>query len=967
MDTDHVDTESFSPGTVVSARGRLWRVDQRDEEVLTATPIDSGDAKQQRFYLPVENVSRSQLDWPSRELIGTPQAQDLLLRAHRLSMLHGTAPLLSLQRSRVIPKNFQLVPVVMALEMQERVRMLLADDVGLGKTIEAGLIITELMARQRASRALVVVPAALREQWREALEYFFHLPARIISSRHRREMERELPAGASPWGQFPVLITSIDYAKQPAVKNQILEQDWDIALFDEAHLAAKPHESSPGQSASTQRWEFAQAVAASERIKHLLLLTATPHNGYTDSFASLLQLLDEELVSGPSHEPNIHGGRATGHVCQRRRQDVQEWFGSEPSENPFPDRDQDEIIVAPTAYEKEAIDAVEEYGQRVLSSAEKGSAQAQTLANWTVLHLHKRALSSPEALRQSLQNRKESLQQRIEEELSAEVSISEGEAKANVFDEDTGERLDSEEASKRTERSVFGDVSAIENELEQLEVAIEAASGVTASRDGKLTKLLDVVLPNRLRDDPKVIVFTRYVDTLDYLHEQIGESDRFADTEVFTIHGGLPERKRREVFKNFDRSDKAVLVATDAISEGMNLQHAAAQVIHYELPWNPNRLEQRNGRVDRFGQQKDTVHIRTMVMDETLDASIMSVLVEKAAEIRRQYGFSPPYFGEETDIMELLAQHDIKVGPQQLHLFNEEEEPQQAPGGGESTVEDPFSPDTLDRIEGDSFYGQTNVHLPDIEKRLEETERTIGSPEQIEAFVRSGLSRFGCEIEENADDSLTVTIAHPELRTTSMGSLIERATFDPAYGLDDPDVTVLDLGHPLVRRLVEVVKQETFRPSEEHYGRTSYYVVEEAEEVSAVFHLLARYAVGGEEGAPSSVLEELVPVGLPVYGGDTLTEVQTEALLEAEATPQTRTDAEVRETIEDLFGFREDLQESLRGAVAERRTEIAEQRERIREELSSRGDRQPTEWAEGIDEVAEGSFDVLTMTAYYPA
>ena len=959
-----MEAKSFSPGTVVSARDRLWRVDQQDGHVLTATPIDSGDAGQQRFYIPVEDVTRSQLDWPSRELIGTPQAQDLLLRAHRLSMLHGTAPLLSLQRSRVIPKNFQLVPVVMALEMQERVRMLLADDVGLGKTIEAGLIITELMARQRASRVLVVVPAALREQWREALEYFFHLPARIISSRHRREMERELPAGASPWGQFPVLITSIDYAKQPAVKNQILEQDWDVALFDEAHLAAKPHETSPGQSASTQRWEFAQAVSTSERVKHLLLLTATPHNGYTDSFASLLRLLDEELVSGPSHDPTILGDRAADHVCQRRRQDVQEWFGQDSTDSPFPDRDQKEIIVPPTAYEQKAIEAVEEYGQQVLSSAEKGSAQTRTLANWTVLHLHKRALSSPEALRQSLQNRKESLQQRVQEELSAEVSISEDEAKANVFDEDTGERLNSEEASKRTERSVFGDVAAIENELEKLETAIEAADAVTPSRDNKRTRLLQTVLPDRLREDPKVIIFTRYVDTLEYLAEEIGGSDRFADTEVFTIHGGLPERKRREVFRAFDRTDKAVLVATDAISEGMNLQHAAAQVIHYELPWNPNRLEQRNGRVDRFGQQKDTVHIRTMVMDETLDASIMSVLVEKAAEIRSQYGFSPPYFGEETDIMELLAQHDIKVGPQQLHLFEEESSGSKKAAG---EIEDPFSTDTLDRIEDDSFYGQTDIHLPDIQERLEETKRTIGSPEQIEKFVRSGLSRFGCRVEENDDGSLKIVVGHPELRTASVGRTIERATFDPAYGLDDPDVITLDLGHPLVRRLVELVKQETFRPSEEHYGRTSYYVVEEAEQVSMVFHLLARYAVAGEKGAPSSVLEELVPIGLPVYGEGVLSEEQTDALLRADPLAQTRTDAEVQEAIEALFSDREDLKETLREKVVRRRTEIADERSRMREELSSQGDGQPTEWAEGIDEVAEGSFDVLAMTVFYPS
>jgi len=956
--------QSFSPGTVISARDRLWRVDQQEDKILTATPIDSGDAGQQRFYLPVEDVNRSNLDWPSRELVGAQAAQDLLLRAHRLSMLHGTAPLLSLQRSRVIPKDFQLVPVVMALEMQKRVRMLLADDVGLGKTIEAGLIITELMARQRASRVLVVVPAALREQWREALDYFFHLPARIISSRHRREMERELPAGASPWGQFPVLITSIDYAKQPAVKNQILEQDWDVALFDEAHLAAKPHESSPGQSASTQRWAFAQAVADSDRIKHLLLLTATPHNGYTDSFASLLRLLREGLVTGPSHDPTIHGGRATNYVCQRRRQDVQEWFGQDADDNPFPDRDQQEIIVPPTSYEQKAIEAVEEYGQRVLSSAERGSAQTRTLANWTVLHLHKRALSSPEALRRSLQNRKESLQQRIQEELSAEVSISEEEAKANVFDEDTGERLDSEEASKRTERSVFGDVAAIENELEQLEEAIEAAGSVTSSRDNKLTKLLEVVLPDRLREDPKVIMFTRYVDTLEYLAEEIGGSNRFADTDVFTIHGGLPERKRREVFQSFDRSEKAVLIATDAISEGMNLQHAAAQVVHYELPWNPNRLEQRNGRVDRFGQQKDTVHIRTMVMDETLDASIMSVLVDKAAEIRRQYGFSPPYFGEETDIMELLAQHDIKVGPQQLHLFDEESSESSNTAGD---VEDPFSTETLDRIEDDSFYGQTDIRLPDIQERLEETKRTIGSPEQIEHFVRSGLDRFGCRVEENGDGSLRVVIAHPELRTQSVGRVIERATFDPAFGLDDPDVTVLDLGHPLVRRLVELVKQETFRPSEEHYGRTSYYVVEEAEEVSMVFHLLARYSVAGEDETPSSVLEQLVPVGIPVYGEGTLSDAEVQSLLKAEPTPQRRADEEVQETIDDLFTFRKNVEETLRQAVDGRRRELIEERRQMREELASGGDGQATTWAKGIDEVAEGSFDVLAMTIYYPA
>ena len=170
-------THIYAPGTVIRNRSRLWRVDGQERNVLIATSIDGGEAERTKFYIPFEQIQPGRLESPSPDVVGHPGAQDLLLRAYRLSLLHGTAPLISLQRSRVIPKDYQLVPVVMSLEMP-RVRMLIADDVGLGKTIEAGLILTELLARQMASRVLVIVPANLREQWREALDYFFHIPAR---------------------------------------------------------------------------------------------------------------------------------------------------------------------------------------------------------------------------------------------------------------------------------------------------------------------------------------------------------------------------------------------------------------------------------------------------------------------------------------------------------------------------------------------------------------------------------------------------------------------------------------------------------------------------------------------------------------------------------------------------------------------------------------------------------------------
>ncbi|MBN1642748.1 MAG: DEAD/DEAH box helicase, partial [Anaerolineae bacterium] len=774
---------------MVATRNRLWRVDgQPEPDVLVASTIDGGEAQSVKLYVPFEDIQPGALAPPAPDQVGTIQAQDLLLRAYRLNLLHGTAPLLSLQRSRVIPKDYQLVPVVMALEMP-RVRMLIADDVGLGKTIEAGLIATELLARQLVSRMLVIVPASLREQWREALDYFFHIPARIISTRHRREMERELPAGANPWEAYPFLITSVDYAKQPAIKNQILEQRWDLVIIDEAHQVAKPHQSGPDQSVSMDRWELAEALAgasngqrASRRrnaARHLLLLTATPHNGYTDTFASLLRMLDVGAVEGPPHAPWIMREAAARHVCQRRRVDVEAWFEAEVARgrsvrNPFPKREQREVIVPPTAYEMDAIRAVEAYGQQVLDQAAAGSAHVRTLAHWTVLHFHKRALSSPEALRCSLRNRRKRLRQVLQDALpdmaltafTTDAAVPEEAARANVFDEDTGERLSDEEVGARTERLVYGSPMQIRRELALLDDVLKRAERVTPSRDNKLQRLLDVVLKEQMRFDPKVVIFTRYVDTMTYLAEQIDRSPQYADVEVLTIQGSLNERQRRETFMAFERAKKAVLVATDAISEGINLQHAAAQIIHYELPWNPNRLEQRNGRVDRFGQRKPVVTVRTLVMDETLDAAILSVLVDKAAQIRRDYGFSPPYFGDDTTILDLLRQHDVTLGIRQLSLFDQDYAPRDA--GDEER--DPFSDETLARIKGDSFYGQTHISLPEIEQRLEETAHTVGAPDEIRRFVFSGLSRFGCSCIDNPDGSYRLVLTEPALQTAGSQS-----------------------------------------------------------------------------------------------------------------------------------------------------------------------------------------------------
>jgi ERCC4-related helicase len=948
---------NIQPGAVVENRDRLWRVDAIDGNVVTATPLDGNTSNRHRFYTPVENIREGSLDPPDATTIGNPEFQRLLNRAYRLSMLHGTAPLVSLQRSRVIPTEYQLTPVVMALDMP-RVRMLLADDVGLGKTIEAGLITSELMARNQADRILIITPANLREQWREAFNYFFHIDADLISRRHRKAMEKEIPPGTSPWEHHSKLIVSIDYAKQPSVRHEILDQDWDLVIIDEAHQAAKPHESSAHDTVDMQRWDFATDIT--DHADHCLLLTATPHNGYTDSFASLLRMLDVDAVKGPRHDPTIHRDVAQRHVVQRRRDDVKRWFADSDGKNPFPKRDQDEVRVTPTEYEQQMYDAVREYGELLMSSAQRSSSKSQTLARWSVIHFLKRALSSPEALRRSLKNRQAKLNARLEDldetdtqtVIEETAGISESMAQANALDDDPGEEYSEEEVGERVERVVTGNKAAIEQELAMLETVAEKADRVTKTRDAKLQRLLDKTLPQRFQY-PRVIIFTKYVDTLEYLEQQIKDSQS-AETEVFTLHGSLNEAQRKERFNEFEDSSRGVLIATDVISEGMNLQHAANQIIHYELPWNPNRLEQRNGRIDRYGQQNDEVVIRTMVVEDQMDVAILEKLVQKANNIRQEYGFSPPYFGDDEGILELLKDEGIDAGVPQATL--EEFGSSSNPAERESTSV--FDDETLDRIKSESFYGHTEVGLQEVQKRQEETHQRIGGQGTLEQFMKSGLNLFNCSYDVNVQGHLDIEVTADRLQGPDIDRVYEDVTFDPNEASQSSDTEMFDIAHPLVQRLIEAVK-ETALTDDARYGRTAIRGTDKVGEPTAVYTALVRY-VADTEPDPT-IMEELVQVGLPIYGDDPLDQDMVKALEKSTAKPVKRTQMEKEDELNAALSH-EAFEHTLQSQAEQHRDKIIDQRTKMQAEVEQSGS---GSWLSGIDDVEIASKDLLTVTIYY--
>ena len=939
----------YQPGTLINCRRRLWRVDYQEDSVLYATAIDEG-SNHTSIFLPFEAVSAAKLDLPSSNETCSPQAQKLMLDAFRLSMVNSTTPLRSLQTSRAIPIPYQLVPVVMALE-QHPVRMLIADDVGLGKTIEAGLIIQELRSRGLAKKILVISPANLCEQWREALRDFFHIEAHVYSRENRRRLEKNLPAGSNLLEFHDAFVVSVDYAKAVEVKNLLLETNWDVVVIDEAHQVAKPHQSDPNHKVLMDRWDLAQALSNSSKIEHLLLLTATPHNGYTDSFASLIRLLKVNAVSGELHDPTIHADVAKHHVVQRRRSDVEQWLRNGSTLISFPVRDQSEVVITLSTIESETIKAVMSYGQMILENAKDATAHIRTLAGWAVLHLHKRGLSSPAALRCSLKNRRAALQNRLDEMLEEDPGLAVFDARANVLDEQVSDLYDEDEVIIRSEKVAPGTSAMTEAELRVLDELVSKAQQITPSKDSKLTEVIKNVVPDMLRTKDKLIIFTKYRDTMNYVAEQLQANPRFQAVSIFTIDGTLKEVQRKEVFKNFSIAKKAILVATDAISEGINLQHFASQIIHYELPWNPNRLEQRNGRVDRFGQKDPEVKIRTLVMDETLDATILRVLIQKTNQIRQDYGFSPPFFGDESSVLDLIREHGMSVSSSQPGLF-------EAIEIVDKTPKDPFSDAVLKRIKEDSFYGQTDLSLAFIEEQMTKTYNTVGTPAAVQSFVQSGLNRFNCHMTQNQDKTFRIAIQHPELQLPGLPVVIKSATFDPDLALDDPDIEMLDLGHPLVLRLMDLIKRETFNIAGGSYGRTAAFFTKDVSETTALLTLLVRFAT---QTTPSQVFEDLVTLAFPVYSERVLPPELADKLSKAKPVPGHLSPQELSEVVTDALS-RGDLSELISNRIDARLAEILADRRAFQQSLN-----REVAWLDGSDNIAPASSDILAVTILWPA
>jgi len=476
--------------------------------------------------------------------------------------------------------------------IEGRIRMLLADDVGLGKTIMIGLVLKELLLRKKISRVLIICPSGLQIQWKEEMRDKFNEDFTIIKG----------PIDGNPYEECEKVIVSVDIGRNEEKTSMLLGCEWDLVIFDEAHRLK------PG----SLRYEQVGKPMA-EKARHLILASATPHDGKVENFLALIQLIDQDI------EPYTESGDLRRYLepkmIRRLKEEIVDFRGKKI----FPQRDSPQTVeIEYSPEEREFYDMVEDYVRRYYRSAEEASNYNVMLALYI---LHRRVSSSLAAGVRSLENRKIRLVQPFfEGDLVREYS-----QYADEGDEQEREKI---------EEKILGATSSITSDELREELALldniigKGRTLISEEKDQKYNRLIALIREMRgERPEDKVIIFTEFTDTLRFLQNKL-TAEGFL---IAKIKGGMePEEKKRESLLFENNAD--ILLGTEAAGEGLNLQFANI-VINYELPWNPNRLEQRIGRVYRYGQKK-RVYIHNFKTAFPIDDAVLSKILEKMEQIR---------------------------------------------------------------------------------------------------------------------------------------------------------------------------------------------------------------------------------------------------------------------------------------------------------------------------------------------
>jgi superfamily II DNA or RNA helicase len=799
----------FSPGNLVVARGREWVVQTgSDADWLRLRPLGGSDDDVVTLLpdLETQPVRSASFPWPDPAQAGNHAAALLLRDALRLNLRAGAGPFRSFGNIAVEPRAYQLVPLLMALRLST-VRLLIADDVGVGKTIEAGVIVRELMDRGEIRRLAVLCPPHLVEQWQAELETRFNMQAAALTSASAARLERDLPHGMTLFDHHPVIVVSLDYIKSERHREHFLSIAPECIVVDEAHTCT-----ATGRGKQL-RFELLQRLVQDPE-RHLLMLTATPHSGDEAAFYNLLSLLDADFLAlqGQTRADDPLRQRLARHFVQRRRKDISDWQAETHDGQGFPRRMKTEITYRLSGPWGSFFDEVQAYCTEIAEQIERDQTGSARLIWYATLALLRCVASSPAAAAKALTTRLENALP--DEDLLTDERLYDGEA-------DDLETSDLEPPAQIDQAA-------------RLQGLIAQARQLTGRKgDPKLAILLQHLL-QLLDDGFNPVVFCRYVATAHYVAEHLRA--HFAAVQVEVVTGEFTPEERRERVEGMESADSRILVATDCLSEGINLQHLFTAVVHYDLAWNPTRHEQREGRVDRFGQRAPEVRCTMLYgQDNPVDGFILNVILRKAEAIQKELGVLVPMPEDEQRINQALVKAAL-IKRSELR----EQHPQLSFDFGESErILAPLEADWRDALEkakaNRTVFAQRRIKPDEIMPEWQRQQDALGSAADVRRFVQSACARLNAPLEPAKGNRFRFLPQHlPEALRQRLGD----------DGWDKPqtlDFDELHRSHPLVSLLAEHLLEESLQGQAKLAARCAVTLTESVDVVTTLYLLRLRH------------------------------------------------------------------------------------------------------------------------------
>ncbi len=748
--------QTFTPGTLVRARNRSWVVQPSDDTALVVIkPLGGAEEETTAIYLPLrfpeDKIEKDTFPNPGRSDLGDISTAKQLYNAARLSFRNGSGPFRSLAKLSFRPRSYQMVPLIMGLRRDpDPVRMLIADDVGVGKTIEALLVVKELLERRTVKRFAVVCLPHLCEQWQQEIKDKFDIDAVIIRSNTQARLDREIQGDTSVYDYYPYQVISIDYIKSDNRRNVFINECPELVIVDEAHTCARPAGANRTQQ---QRYHLVHDVAAKEN-QHLMLLTATPHSGKQEEFQSLLGLLDKSFEGvNVAAASQTERRRLAAHFVQRKRADVQRWV---PDTNLFPDRDSGELDYQLSNDYQLFFDDILEFARKLLSG-NADSAGRRKVHYWTALALLRGVMSSPAAGVEMLRNRMSKLDINPDEVIEEENPVLDQEFQ----DYDTT-------PTQAVDRNEWTDYQA--KQLREFAMRLEALGNL--QKDFKADAAL-LVAEDWIANKFNPVFFCRYIATAKYLGEILKPAleKKFKGIDVQVVTSEDPDELRKERIEAMGDSKRRLLICTDCLSEGINLQEHFTGVLHYDLPWNPNRLEQREGRVDRFGQTAPEVKAYLLYgSDNPIDGVVLDVLLKKVREIKRSTGISVPFPEDSQTILDTVLQ-SVLLNPQRRNellqpafdFMTEERDSQTLKAT--KAIEEAAEREKHSR----SIFAQNAIKAVEIEADLKEVDEALGDPGAVEEFTVTTLDGIiGAQIDKDKKGYTLVTTNLPPVLKTAL-------------------------------------------------------------------------------------------------------------------------------------------------------------------------------------------------------